>query len=189
MLWNPDARKHMREYLTAMFERTHCQSSDYVFRSNGFLILLFAYFICLRGYQMDKFCGEFGQCSRRSQQKWVRVHLHNILSPNHAFLWHTRHRWVIVLQGRKKWAMTDWKEVRIYRPAIILATVAFGKERSSSVGAPLPEWPSRSDMLELKGRDDIFWIQELLIRSPHVLFILTTMSAVCFLSLCDRVSF
>ena len=27
----------------------------------------------------------------------------------------------------------------IYTPAIILATVAFGRERSSSVGAPFPE--------------------------------------------------
>ena len=101
MLWNPDARRHMREYLTTALARTHCKSSDYVFRSNGFLILLFAYFICLRGYQMDEFYNEFGQCSRWSQWKWIRVHLHNILSPNHAFLWHTRHRWVIVLHEKK----------------------------------------------------------------------------------------
>lgn len=36
-------------------------------------------------------------------------------------------------------------------PVIIFATVALGRERSSSVGGR-PEWPSRSDMAGKTGR-------------------------------------
>jgi hypothetical protein len=76
-----------------------------------------------------------------------------------------------------------------YVPEIIFATVALGRERSSSAEPP-PESPSRSDMLVvgLKARECIICPASgtrKTVQSPHAFF-LTIMSTVSLTLCCTR---